>query len=138
MDIYLNTVGKTPLAFVETITISRSVNRQNAYAVGSPIRVDSPVTQATVNVQASCLVPIASNGILQAKGANVVVNSLLNEVSAEAVDIIITQKGNSSIVLAHVTNAFYNDDATTVPNTALLAYNLSWTADDTLIFVANN
>lgn len=134
VDIHID--GKL-YGFVETLTISRSVNRQNVYAVGSPIRVDAPVTQASVSVQANNLVPLTSNKTLQAPGANVVTNSLADQVNATGHTISVHQKGTTT-VLASVTNCLYNDDAMTVPNTAILAYNLSWSADDSTVFVANN
>ena len=134
VDIYID---HKLFGFVETLTISRSVNRQNVYAVGSPIRKDAPVTQATVTIQANNLVPITSNKTLQTPGANIITNSLASQVS-ESGHLITVQAQNSNVVLASATNCLYNDDAQTVPNTAILAYNISWSADDTNIFVANN
>lgn len=124
VDVFVN---NKLFGFVETLTISRSVNRQNVYAVGSPIRVDAPATQATVTVQANNLVPLNGNSALA--GGVVPSGSLQAAVAAGGYPITVKdQKGNT---VAQVVNAMYNDDAVTVPNTAILAYNLSWSADDT-------
>ncbi|MCL6442464.1 MAG: hypothetical protein K6T83_03195 [Alicyclobacillus sp.] len=127
VDVHIN--GR-PYGFVETITVSRSVNRRPVYAVGSPLFVDAPATQATVTVQATNLVPIAGNNALA--GNNVPTGSLLAEVNSNSYPIdIVDKKGN---VLYSVVNAFYNNDAVTVPAADILAYNLSWTAQDTSQF----
>ena len=129
VDIHIN---GSLFAFVETLTITRSANRRPVFVVGQPTFVDAPVTQATVTVQATNLVPIAPNN--QLAGGNVPTGSLLNEVNASSYDITVHQGSNSSTpgaILYHVTNAFYNQDSVQVPGTDVLAYNLSWTAQDT-------
>ncbi len=129
VDIHINGVD---YGFVETLTISRSVNRRPAYAVGSPLFVDAPVTQAAVTVQATNLVPIAGNNALSA-GNTTPTGSLAAEVNASAGTIDVLQQGTGT-PLYQVTNAYYNQDSVQVPNTDILTYNLSWTAQDTLSF----
>jgi hypothetical protein len=130
VDIQINGLD---YGFVETLTISRSVNRRPAYAVGSPLFVDAPVTQATVTVQATNLVPINGNNALSA-GNTAPTESLAKEVNASAGTINVLQQGTGTL-LYQVTNAFYNQDSVQVPNTDIFTYNLSWTAQDTLSFV---
>lgn len=129
VDIQINGVL---YGFVETLTISRNVGRRPVYAVGSPLFVDAPVTQASVTVQATNLVPFAGNNALTA-GNTVPPGSLSAEVNANAATITVLQQGTSN-VLYQVINAFYNNDSVQVPNTDVLTYNLSWTAQDTQTF----
>ena len=140
VDIWIQYPGQASklFAFVEQLTISRSAGRQNQYAVGSPIRVDAPVTQATVSIQANNLVPITSNQTLQSSGANIVHNSLLDELNAEGSTISVHAKGSSSTVLASAVNCLFDSDSMGTNNTQPVTYNLSWSADDTTIFAANN
>lgn len=143
VDIYLDGIL---YGFVETLTISRSVNRSPQYVVGSPVFADAPITQALVTVQATNLVPMNGSSALSDTGYsgnqtslfnnpnapandNVPTGSLIAEVNAQAYDITVQdQQGN---VLWTVINAFFNGDAVTVPGTAVLTYNISWTAQDT-------
>jgi hypothetical protein len=124
-------VNSQPYGFVETLSISRSVNRSSKYAVGSPLFVDSVVTQATVSVQATNLVPIAGNNALA--GNNVPTGSLVAEVDSGSYPISVHDLNGN--LLYSVTNAYYNNDAIQVPATDALAYNLSWTAQDTTAFL---
>lgn len=123
-------VNGQPYGFVETLTISRGVNRSTKYAVGSPLWVDAVVTQATVTVQATNLVPINGNNALA--GNNVPTGSLVAEVDAESYPISVYDLNDN--LQYSVTNAFYNNDSVQVPATDALAYNLSWTAQDTTAF----
>lgn len=129
VDLYIN---GNPYGFVETLTISRGVGRRPAYAVGSNLFVDAPVTQASVTVQATNLVPIAGNSAITS-GNTVPVGSLAAEVNASASTITAHEQGTGTL-LYQVTNAYYNQDSVTIPNTDLLTYNLSWTAQDTAAF----
>ena len=131
------------LGLVETVTISRSVGRQNVYANGSPKRADAIVTQISVSVQFTNLIPINANQTLQVPGssnptgkANVVLNSLVNEVYA--VGHLITITDTNGNVLASATNCLFDSDSSTFPNTQAGTYSLQFTADDTQVFVANN
>ena len=131
------------LGLVETATISRSVGRQNVYANGSPKRADAIVTQISVSVQFTNLIPINSNKTLQVPAAqntsgtgNVVVNSLVSEVYA--VGHLITITDTNGNVLASATNCLFDSDSSTFPNTQAGTYSLQFTADDTNVFVANN
>lgn len=141
MQISINGI---PYGFVETLTISRGVGRRPAYAVGSNLFVDAPVTQASVTVQATNLVPINGNnalgqdaitagGSVSGTSSAVPKTSLANEVDAPSGNISVTPLGGSTPIY-HVVNAFYNQDSVTVPNTDLLTYNLSWTAQDVVAF----
>lgn len=127
VDIFIN--GQL-YGFVETLTISRSVNRRPVYAVGSPIFVDAPATQATVTVQATNLVPMNGNNALA--GNNVPTGSLVSEVNSTGYPISVHDKSGN--FLYGVTNAYYNNDGVTVPGTDILSYNCSWTAQDTTNF----
>ena len=138
----LNTkTGALLVGFVETITITRSVNRRPVYQIGSPIFVDAPVTQATVTVQATNMIPISPNNSLD---QNVIpTGSLVAAVHATSYSLAViappppvapgsTATPAPARVLWQVTGAFYNQDSVQVPNTDIVAYNLSWTAQDTI------
>lgn len=123
------------LGLVETLSITRNVNRRPVYAVGSPLFQDAPVTQASVTVTATNMVPLTPSNTLN--GNNVPTGSLLAALTAKAYTIDIYAISSlvggtvSGSPLYSVSNAFYNQDAVSVPNTDVLTYNLSWIAQDT-------
>jgi hypothetical protein len=122
------------IGFVETLSITRSVNRRPVYGVGGPLFIDAPVTQVTVTVTATHMVPLQgqSNSApsLAAQGM-VPSGSLADQVYAGSYDMAILEQINGKPVW-YVRQAKYNQDAVQVPGTDIVTYNLSWVARDTM------
>lgn len=121
------------VGFVETLSITRGVNRRPTYQVGGPLFVDAPVTQATVTVTATNMVPVqGQSNSAQSLGAQGIVptSSLANEVYAPSYDITVLD-GQTGSPVWYVQDAFYNQDAVQTPATDIVTYNLSWVARDT-------
>ncbi len=145
VDIYVN---GSLFGYVETLTVTRSVNRRPVYVVGSPLFIDAPTTQATVTVQATNLVPIGGTAAPHnalTTGNNVPPGSLVAEVYSNSYDIAVFPHTSNTTVqtsqpasgaLYQITGAYFNQDSVQVPNTDILAYNLSWTAQDTQVWTA--
>lgn len=121
------------VGFVETLSITRGVNRRPTYQVGGPLFVDAPVTQATVTVTATNMVPVqgqpGSGASLGSQGI-VPTSSLANEVYASSYPITVLD-GQTGQPVWYVQDAFYNQDAIQTPATDIVTYNLSWIARDT-------
>ncbi len=117
------------IGLVETLTVSRSVNRHQVYAIGSPLFVDAPVTQANVTVTATSLVPVTATSGLPYNNVNPS-GSLLAELSQTGYTIEVINPDTGAIEYSAI-NAFYNQDAVQVPMTDVLTLNLSWIAQDT-------
>lgn len=126
-------IGNNIVGFVETLSITRNLNRRPVYGVGSPLFIDAPVTQASVTVTATNLVPLqgketsaqslAQQGIAPS-------GTLANQLYANGEDIVILDQIGGTPAY-HVQDAYYNQDAVQVPGTDVLTYNLSWVARDT-------
>ncbi|WP_304459079.1 hypothetical protein [Alicyclobacillus sendaiensis] len=122
------------VGLVETLTITRNVNRRPVYQVGTPLFNDAPVTQASVQVTATNMAPLqgrsnsapslASQGIIPSA-------SLAEEINNGPYDIKIIDS-NTGDVVWYVVNAYYNQDAVQVPSTDIVTYNLSWIAQDSM------
>lgn len=122
------------LGFVETLSITRSVNRRAVYQVGGPLAVDFPVTQATVTVTATNMVPLQgqSDSAPSLAAQNLVPSgSLADQVGAGSYDMAIMDQDTGKTVW-YVRQAKYNQDAVQVPGTDIVTYNLSWIARDTM------
>lgn len=132
-NVYVEINGNI-IGLVETLTITRNVNRRPAYQVGGPLFVDAPVTQASVQVTATNMAPLqgksnsapslASQGIIPS-------GSLADEINKGPYDMKILDT-NTGDVVWYVKNAYYNQDAVQVPSTDIIAYNLSWVAQDSM------
>ncbi len=122
-------VNGQPLGLVETLTVTRGVNRRPVYAIGDPRFADAPVTQASVTVTATAMVPINSANSYPELGITPMA-SLVEQVSQSAypIDVINPTTG---VLEYSVLNAFYNQDAAQVPSTDVFTVNLSWIAQDT-------
>lgn len=126
-------IGGNIIGFVETLSITRNVGRRPVYQVGGPLFVDAPVTQASVTVTATNMVPLqgqANSAPSLASQGLVATKTLANEVYANAQDIVILEQIGGSPAY-HVVDAYYNQDAVQVPSTDVFTYNLSWIARDT-------
>jgi len=122
------------VGFVETISVTRSVNRRPVYGVGGPLFVDAPVTQASVTVTATNMIPLQGQAnsapSMTAQGL-APSGSLADEVYAGSYDMAIVDQQTGETAW-YVREAKYNQDAVAVPGTDIVTYNLSWIARDTM------
>jgi len=124
------------IAFVETLSISRSVNRRPVYQVGGPLYVDAPVTQSIVNVTATNLVPLQGGtnpGVPLSQVGVVPSASLADQVYAGSFDLAIYD-AETGQARYYVKQAHYNNDAVQVPGTDVFTLNCSWIARDSMIW----
>jgi hypothetical protein len=127
-NVQININGQA-VGLVETLTVTRSVNRREVYGVGSPLFVDAPVTQANVTVTATAMVPMNASNSYTADGINPS-GSLTEQLNQPAYPIDVINPDTGTIEYS-VINAFYNQDSVQVPSTDILTLNLSWVAQDT-------
>jgi len=121
------------VGFCETISVTRSVNRRPVYGVGGPLLIDQPVTQASVTVTATNMVPLqgqSNSAPSMAAQGLAPSGSLADEVYAGSYDIAIVDQQTGDTAY-YVREAKYNQDAIQVPGTDIVTYNLSWIARDT-------
>lgn len=135
VDLYVN--GQA-FGFCQNITISRNVNRQPRYAVGTPIYKDAPVSTASVTVQITNMVPVSTltgQTALQNSGGNAVTNSLASLVGQKPFTASVNEATDSAgTALYSVENCQYNNDSVAVPAGDIVAYNLSLIAPDTSVW----
>ncbi|MFX4302979.1 hypothetical protein ACOJUR_12105 [Alicyclobacillus tolerans] len=127
-NVQININGQ-PVGLVNTLTITRGVNRRAVYAVGSPLFVDAPVTQASVTVTATAMVPFNADNSYTSEGINPS-RSLTEQLNQAAYSIDVINSTTGEIEYS-VVNAYYNQDSVQVPDTDVLTLNLSWIAQDT-------
>ncbi len=121
------------VGFVETLSITRNVNRRPTYQVGSPLWVDAPVTQASITVTATNMVPLqgqSNSGKSLAQLSIVPSGSLSDQVTAGTYDMEVVDQNGRTVY--YIQDAYYNQDAVQVPGTDILTINCSWVARDSM------
>lgn len=123
--------GQT-IGLVETMTVTRSVNRQPAYQVGTPLFADAPVTQAIVQVQLNNLVPL--QGVPNAEEplsqlGITPTGTLVSELGRAPMTVEAINLSDGAVAYG-VEGAYYNNDAVQVQNTQMLTLNMSFVAQD--------
>ena len=118
------------VALVQTLTISRMVNRRAVYQINTPFWVDQPVTQIGVTVSATAMVAIPPNDGLSG-AAPTPAGSLIEALTAPAQTFSCVDESGTQV--ATVTNALFQQDSLEVVANDPLTYNASWVAQDATI-----
>lgn len=120
------------IGLVQSVTVSRTVNRTPQYQVGTPLFADAPVTQALVSISINNLVPlqgVSNAGTALSQLGITPDTSLVDEVFAGSHSLVFLNEVNGTPAYS-VSGAYYNNDAVTVPSTAVLTLSLSMIARD--------
>ena len=134
-----------PIGVVQTLTISRAVNRRPVYQVSTPLMVDAPVGQASVQVSITNLYVVASTATLLALGI-APSGSLADQLNAvpfhlSVHSLVAIQQSNplappqtavNASPIWSVENCLYQQDSLQVPQTSALTITLSLIAQDAI------
>lgn len=129
-NVSIEVAGQT-VALIQTITITRNLGRRPVFQTGTPIFADAPVTQASVTVTVTNMVPktgsYATLGITPS-------GSLVSAVDQTPISNMSIVDENGKTV-ANVINAFFQTDTLSVSSNEPLSISVSFLCQDCQAFI---
>jgi len=118
------------VALVQTLTVSRMVNRRQVYQVNTPLFADAPVTTVGATMSATNMVP--QTGSLATLGLTPS-GSLVNAMNQTPYTCTIVDENGKAVCT--VVNCYFNQDSLDVTANDPLSLNASWIAQDVTQFI---
>ncbi len=128
-DVTIKINGIT-VALVQTITVSRMVNRRQVYQASTPLFADAPVTTVGATMAATNMVP--QTGSLATLGLTPQ-GSLVDAVGQVPYDATVVDQNGKAVCTVH--NSYFNQDSLDITANEPLSLNASWIAQDVTAFI---